>query len=71
MHQDLRGYVEPSGLVIYILILTPHIQGYTNLVYSHNGCLLHRRLQVAQTKMAESESGSWQGEEKSKKKKKA
>lgn len=58
VHHDLHGYVEPSGLLIDFLILKFCIQGYMNLVHSHNGCLLHSRLQVAQTKMAESESGS-------------
>ena len=58
MHQDLHGYVAPSGLLIDFLLLKLYIQDYTNLVHSHNGCLLHSRLQVAQTKMAESESGS-------------
>ena len=60
MHQDLHGYVEPSGLLIDFLILKAYIQGYMNLVHSHNGCLAHSRLEAAQTKMAESESGSWQ-----------
>ena len=58
VHHDLRGYVEPSGLLTDFLILKLYIQGYMNLLHSHNGCLLHSRLQVAQTKMAESESGS-------------
>lgn len=56
MHQDLHGYGESSGLLIDFLILKPYVQGYTNLVHSHNGCLVHSRLQVAQTKPAESES---------------
>ena len=58
MHQDLHGYVEPSGLLIDFLILKAYIQGYMNLVHSHNGCLVHSRLEAAQTKMEESESGS-------------
>ena len=62
MHQDLHGYVAPSGLLIDFLILKAYIQGYMNLVHSHNGCLVHSRLEAAQTKMAESESGSWQSD---------
>lgn len=69
MHQDLHGYVEPSGLLIDFLILKAYIQGCMNLVHSHNGCLVHSRLEQHRQKWQNQkvEADSLTGEEKWKK----